>query len=281
MDGAPWFDEPDLFDQRAHPPRRHRRLRHRPTSSISAATASRVYFNQTGNGWSDARASRAVPGRRRRRVDHGRRPARPRHGLPRLVVAAAGRAGRPLRYIDLMGGQKPHLLDRDRSTTSAPRRVIDYASSTKFYLADKAAGTPWVTRLPFPGARRRARRDLRPRQPQPLRHALQLSPRLLRRRRARVPRLRPGRPARHRGVRRAHGERRFPGRRQYRRGLERAAGADQDLVSHRRLSRRRPHLAAPGARILSEGAAHRGEAGLSARADPRRCCSTTRSCPSG
>src|SRR5206468_975726 len=27
---------------------------------------------------------------------------------------------------------------------------IHHASSTHFYLADKAAGQPWVTRLPFP-----------------------------------------------------------------------------------------------------------------------------------
>src|SRR5204863_7834741 len=27
---------------------------------------------------------------------------------------------------------------------------IQYAPSTKFYVADKLAGTPWVTRLPFP-----------------------------------------------------------------------------------------------------------------------------------
>ena len=37
-----------------------------------------------------------------------------------------------------------------RQQSRAQRRDIDYASSTQFYLADKAAGTPWVTRLPFP-----------------------------------------------------------------------------------------------------------------------------------
>ena len=53
-----------------------------------------------------------------------------------------------------------------------------------------------------PGARRRAGRDARPHQRQPVRHALRLPPRLLRRRRARVPRLRHGRAVGHRGVRR-------------------------------------------------------------------------------
>ena len=55
-----------------------------------------------------------------------------------------------MRYIDLMGGQKPHLLVTIASTTSAPRRTSTYAPSTKFYLADKLAGKPWITRLPFP-----------------------------------------------------------------------------------------------------------------------------------
>src|SRR5262249_24612102 len=27
---------------------------------------------------------------------------------------------------------------------------VQYAPSTRFYLADRAAGTPWITRLPFP-----------------------------------------------------------------------------------------------------------------------------------
>lgn len=48
-----------------------------------------------------------------------------------------------------MCGRKPHLLDRIRNNLGAETR-IEYASSTEFYLADKAAGTPWVTRLPFP-----------------------------------------------------------------------------------------------------------------------------------
>src|SRR5206468_8085177 len=51
--------------------------------------------------------------------------------------------------IDLMGGQKPHLLVTAVNNLGAETRVR-YASSTKFYLADKAAGTPWITRLPFP-----------------------------------------------------------------------------------------------------------------------------------
>jgi len=48
-----------------------------------------------------------------------------------------------------MDGQKPHLLVRMRNNLGAETHV-EYASSTEFYLADKATGNPWVTRLPFP-----------------------------------------------------------------------------------------------------------------------------------
>jgi hypothetical protein len=58
-------------------------------------------------------------------------------------------AGRALRYVDLMGGRKPHLLTVVRNNMGAETRIT-YAPSTQFYVADKIAGTPWVTRLPFP-----------------------------------------------------------------------------------------------------------------------------------
>jgi hypothetical protein len=54
-----------------------------------------------------------------------------------------------MRYIDLMGGQKPHLLIKAVNNLGA-ETVVRYAPSTKFYLADKAAERPWITRLPFP-----------------------------------------------------------------------------------------------------------------------------------
>ena len=54
-----------------------------------------------------------------------------------------------LRYIDLMGGQKPHLLISVKNNLGA-ETSIQYASSTKFYLADKLADQPWITRLAFP-----------------------------------------------------------------------------------------------------------------------------------
>jgi RHS repeat-associated protein len=54
-----------------------------------------------------------------------------------------------LHFIDLMQGQKPHLLievDNGRGMITRVR----YAPSTRGYLRDRLAGRPWATRLPFP-----------------------------------------------------------------------------------------------------------------------------------
>ncbi|HTN87933.1 MAG TPA: SpvB/TcaC N-terminal domain-containing protein [Sorangium sp.] len=53
-----------------------------------------------------------------------------------------------VRYIDLLGGKKPHLLT-SVANNLGKTTTVTYAPSTKFYLADMAAGRPWVTRLPF------------------------------------------------------------------------------------------------------------------------------------
>jgi RHS repeat-associated protein len=59
-----------------------------------------------------------------------------------------GEAHAPLRYVDLMGS-KPHLLIKTKNNLGAQTH-LQYASSTKFFLADREAGKPWATRLPFP-----------------------------------------------------------------------------------------------------------------------------------
>lgn len=53
-----------------------------------------------------------------------------------------------IRYIDLMG-KKPYLLNEVNNNLGTISR-IHYAPSTKFYLRDRAAGNPWITKLPFP-----------------------------------------------------------------------------------------------------------------------------------
>ncbi|MGC1242936.1 MAG: SpvB/TcaC N-terminal domain-containing protein, partial [Chryseosolibacter sp.] len=58
-------------------------------------------------------------------------------------------SGAPMQYIDLMGGAKPHIMVRHQNTMGK-ETMVEYQSSTHFYLADKKAGKPWATKLPFP-----------------------------------------------------------------------------------------------------------------------------------
>jgi hypothetical protein len=148
MDDAPWFDAPDLFDQR----RIH--LADVDGSGIAdilyiAHDQVAIYFNQAGNGWAAAQFIDHFP-----RVDnlsHVTVTDLLGNGTACLVWSSPlpGDMNRQMRYIDLMGGQKPHLMIGSRNNLGAETRV-QYAASTQFYLEDKAAGRPWITRLPFP-----------------------------------------------------------------------------------------------------------------------------------
>lgn len=55
----------------------------------------------------------------------------------------------PLRYIDLMGSRKPHLMTGYRNNLGKEVR-LDYTPSTRFYIEDEQAGRPWSTKLHFP-----------------------------------------------------------------------------------------------------------------------------------
>jgi RHS repeat-associated protein len=146
MADAPWFDEQDQFDQR--------RVRIADVDGSGATdiiylhrSSVRIYRNAAGNGWLRARALPfAVTN-----TDTVSTVDLFGNGTACLVWSSPlpSEAGRPLRYVDLMGGQKPHLLVRVRNNLGAETHV-QYAPSTKFYLADKKAGRPWITRLPFP-----------------------------------------------------------------------------------------------------------------------------------
>jgi RHS repeat-associated protein len=109
----------------------------------------RLYFNQSGNRWSEARRLEHFPP-----VDNVASVTTvdlQGNGTTCLVWSSPlpAAARRPLRYVDLMGGTKPHLLVKAANNLGA-ETVVRYAASTRFYLADKQAGRPWVTRLPFP-----------------------------------------------------------------------------------------------------------------------------------
>jgi RHS repeat-associated protein len=54
------------------------------------------------------------------------------------------------KFLDLTGGLKPYLLS-ERNNHAGARTLVEYAPSTRFYLADEALPeTRWRTRLPFP-----------------------------------------------------------------------------------------------------------------------------------
>ena len=148
MDNSPWFDNPDQFD--------HKRIR---LADIDGSGTTdiiylhrdgvRLYFNQSGNCWSNQKVLNVFL-----RVDDmvsivptdllG-------NGTTCLLWSSPlpGDARRQMRYVNLMGNQKPHLLLSTRNNLGAVTSV-QYAPSTKFYLQDKRDGKPWITKLPFP-----------------------------------------------------------------------------------------------------------------------------------
>jgi RHS repeat-associated protein len=148
MDHAPHFDNPDQFDQQRI---RLADIDGSGTTDIIYLHGDgvRLYFNQSGNSWSEPRQLNVFP-----RVDElvsivptdllG-------NGTACLVWSSPlpGDARRPMRYVNLMGAQKPHLLIKAVNNLGA-ETVVQYAPSTKFYLQDKRDGKPWITKLPFP-----------------------------------------------------------------------------------------------------------------------------------
>ena len=121
MDNAPRFDDPDQFDQR----------RIRLADIDGCGTTDMIYlgarrrplwFNQSGNAWSAPHRHRGVPARDDRMSSvQVARPARQRHRLPGLVLAAARRCPPPdaLRRPD--GRTASRTCWSGSSTTSAPK----------------------------------------------------------------------------------------------------------------------------------------------------------------
>jgi RHS repeat-associated protein len=148
MDNSPRFDAEDQFDQE----------RLRLADIDGSGTTDIIYLhrdgvdiyrNQCGNSWSNGERLSSFPlvGN----VSSVQAADLLGNGTSCLVWTSPLPAdiARPMRYIDLMGGQKPHLLIKSVNNLGA-ETVIQYAPSTKFYLQDKLDGKPWLTRLPFP-----------------------------------------------------------------------------------------------------------------------------------
>ncbi|MFT6046155.1 MAG: RHS repeat-associated protein [Arenicella sp.] len=148
MSNAPWFDTDDQFS-----PKRIRLTDVDGTGTIDiiylGGKQAHIYFNQSGNAWSNANTIRSYP-----HVDNistvtaidllG-------NGTACLVWSSplANDQGSQIRYIELMAKGKPHLLINTNNNMGAETQV-QYVPSTYFYLKDKRAGKPWITRLPFP-----------------------------------------------------------------------------------------------------------------------------------
>jgi len=148
MDRAPHFDNPDQLN--------HKRIRLADIDGSGTTDiiylhreAVHLYFNQSGNSWSDPQILQSFP-----RVDNMVSIATTDllgNGTACLVWSSAlpGNAQSQMRYVNLMGEHKPHLLFKAVNNLGAETRV-QYVPSTQFYLQDKRAGKPWLTKLPFP-----------------------------------------------------------------------------------------------------------------------------------
>ncbi|MCP5108626.1 MAG: toxin [bacterium] len=109
-----------------------------------------AWFNRGGNTWSEEkRVIDAFP-----KIDPRGTVSvmdLPGNGTGCIVWSSPlpGHSGNPLKYIDLMDGQKPHLL-KSYKNNMGKEVTYHYKSSTHFYLEDKKANKDWVTKLPFP-----------------------------------------------------------------------------------------------------------------------------------
>lgn len=148
MDFCPVFDTPDLFNPSCL---------HLADVSGTGATdilylgknEFRAWLNQSGNSWSEEVNIDPFPTTELQSVLSvadflGNGTACLVWSSPLPAYAAS-----PMRYVDLMGGKKPYLLSGYKNQ-SGKEVTLEYKSSTFFYLADKAAGKPWITKLPFP-----------------------------------------------------------------------------------------------------------------------------------
>ncbi|HEY5812998.1 MAG TPA: toxin TcdB middle/N-terminal domain-containing protein, partial [Terrimicrobiaceae bacterium] len=148
MGNSPQFDLPEQFDQRRI---RLADIDGSGTTDIIylGGSSIAIYRNESGNSLSNAEWLTQFP-----TVDNiasvqvvdllG-------NGTSCLVWSSplSGNGERAMRYLELMGSQKPHLLISSVNNLGA-ETWIHYAPSTRFYLQDKLDDKPWITKLPFP-----------------------------------------------------------------------------------------------------------------------------------
>lgn len=153
MADAPHFDFPDYFDP----------ARIRLADIDGSGTTDIMYLgrdvlsywlNQSGNRWSTAQQFRHFP--KTTNLDTVSVFDLLGNGTACIVWSSPlpAQAHTPMKYIQLMGadnqeGHKPYLLKEINNQMGAITR-LKYEASTRFYLDDRKAGKPWITKLPFP-----------------------------------------------------------------------------------------------------------------------------------
>ena len=146
MSHAPLFDHADSYD----PKRLH--LADFSGTGVTdmiylTETGFKVYINLSGNGWSEAREVApfaAMDNRGRFTVADILGT-----GTACIIWSSDLPNEHPLRYIDLMGSKKPHLMTR-YSNNVGKEVTFAYKHSTYYYLKAKEEGKPWLSKLPFP-----------------------------------------------------------------------------------------------------------------------------------
>ena len=148
MDFAPLFDTPDQFN----PSYIH-------LADISGTGATdiiycgknqfKAWINLSGNAWGEVQVIDGFPTTEQPNqisvIDFLG------NGTACIVWSSALQkyAATPMRYIDLMGGNKPYIMSGYKNNFGK-ESSWQYKSSTHYYLADKLLGKPWITKLPFP-----------------------------------------------------------------------------------------------------------------------------------
>ena len=108
-----------------------------------------IYLNQQGNGFANEIVLDAF-----RQIDSAVKIETADllgTGLPCLVWSSPlpKDARTQISYVDLMNSRKPHLLTAYKNNLGK-EVSIEYAPSSRFYLDDKVAAKPWITKLHFP-----------------------------------------------------------------------------------------------------------------------------------
>ena len=200
MIGAPVFDHPDRFDPAPHPPGRH----HRHGAERPDLPRRRWHSRVAQPGRQRLERAGGHPGTAAGRAFHDIQIADLfGRGTPCLVWSSRlpGETEPPLRYVDLMGGRKPHLMTRYLNNMGK-ETGLEYRASTD-RLPARPGRRPRVgdaAAVSCPG-RRPGRRSSSTSAARRRVSKLHLPPRLLGSGRARVPRLRAGRPSGQRGLR--------------------------------------------------------------------------------